>query len=60
MFTKAAQAIAATAITLFVGALVAPAASAAPASSAPTTNALGPVVICLNVPLGSVGVSFCI
>lgn len=60
MFTKAAQAIAATAIALFVGTLFAPAASAAPASPAPTTEALGPVVVCLTVPLGSVGLSFCI
>ncbi|WP_067472527.1 hypothetical protein [Nocardia amamiensis] len=60
MFTKAAQAIAATAITLFVGALFAPAASAAPASPAPTTDALGPVVVCLTVPAGSVALSFCI
>ncbi|MBF6463699.1 hypothetical protein IU427_00715 [Nocardia beijingensis] len=60
MITKATQAIAATALVLAMGAFFAPAASAAPASPAPTTDALGSVAVCLNVPLGSVSISFCI
>lgn len=60
MITKATQAIAATALTLTIGALFAPAASAAPGSPAPTTNALGSVAVCLNVPLGPVSISFCV
>ncbi|MCP2279413.1 hypothetical protein ACFYT3_33480 [Nocardia amikacinitolerans] len=55
---KAAAALAAIVIPLSVCTLAAPTASAAPQPE--TTPALGPVVICLNIPLGSVSLSFCI
>ncbi|MGW4716347.1 hypothetical protein [Nocardia sp. NPDC004260] len=60
MITKATQAIAAAALTLTIGALFAPAASAAPASPVPTNDALGSVTVCLNIPLGPASISFCI
>ncbi|WP_433603257.1 hypothetical protein ACQPXH_16825 [Nocardia sp. CA-135953] len=47
MTTRIASAIAAIAITLSVGALAAPAASAEP-----VTPAFGSVAFCFNVPLG--------
>ncbi|MGV9616395.1 hypothetical protein [Nocardia xishanensis] len=58
MLAKAAAALAAIVIPLSVCTFAAPTASAAPAPE--TTPALGPVAICLNIPLGSVSVSFCI
>ncbi|ELB91432.1 hypothetical protein Rwratislav_19429 [Rhodococcus wratislaviensis IFP 2016] len=46
-------------MTLSLGALAAPAAVAAPLAPAPTP-AVGSIAVCLNLPLGSASISFCI
>lgn len=57
MSKKITTALAATAITLSLGALTAPTASA---STVEATPVVGSVAICLGVPLGSVSLNFCI
>ncbi|MEV0032545.1 hypothetical protein [Nocardia sp. NPDC050793] len=59
MLAKAAAALAAIVIPLSVCTIAAPTASAAP-SPETTPALLGPVAICLNIPLGSVSLSFCL
>ncbi|WP_169813573.1 hypothetical protein [Nocardia lijiangensis] len=56
MLAKAAAALAAIVIPLSVCTIAAPTASAVPEPQ--TTPAL--VAICLNIPLGSVSISFCL
>ncbi|MFD0360176.1 hypothetical protein ACFQZZ_01785 [Nocardia sp. GCM10030253] len=58
MSTKIASALAAIAITLSVGALTAPTASAAPIEPTPTLG--GSVALCFNIPLGFFSFSICI
>lgn len=57
MFTKCAAALAAIVIPLSVCTIAAPTASAGPA---PAPTPAGSVVLCLNIPAGSVVLSFCI
>ncbi len=59
MSTRIAKVLAATAITLSLGALTAPAASAAPVSPA-VTPVVGSVALCLNIPLGLFSFSICV
>ncbi len=59
MSTKIAKVFAATAVTLSLGVLAAPAASAAPVSPA-VTPVLGSAALCLNIPLGLLSFSICI
>ncbi|AII06248.1 hypothetical protein C8E05_3028 [Rhodococcus wratislaviensis] len=59
MSSRIATTLAAIAMTLSLGALAAPAAVAAPLAPAPTP-AVGSISVCLNLPLGSASISFCI
>ncbi|QSE84998.1 hypothetical protein [Rhodococcus koreensis] len=59
MSRRISTALATIALTLSLGALAAPMASAAPAAPAPTP-VLGSVSICFSVPLGSASLVWCI
>lgn len=59
MSTRIAKVLAATAITMSLGTLAAPAASAAPVTPA-VTPVLGSAAVCLNIPLGLFSISICI
>ncbi|WP_009477884.1 hypothetical protein [Rhodococcus sp. JVH1] len=59
MSSRIATTLAAIAMTLSLGTLAAPAAVAAPAAPSPTP-AVGSIAVCLNLPLGSASISFCI
>ncbi|WP_109524461.1 hypothetical protein [Nocardia sp.] len=60
MINKAAQAFAVTAIALSIGAIAAPAASAAPATAEPSATPVGSVALCLNIPIPPFSISVCL
>ncbi|MFC9550241.1 hypothetical protein ACFTWF_05250 [Rhodococcus sp. NPDC056960] len=59
MSSRIATTLAAIALTLSLGTLAAPAALAAPLAPAPTP-VVGSISVCLNLPLGSASISFCV